>query len=363
MFQCLGLGNVEDGGCGEDWWHPECLLGLPRDWDKSGLHKSDDKHGVVNRGVKHQETGSPHVNGGNEQNGSSGGEEAEDDDPPLPPGFPPEDTFDHLICYRCVRAFPWIKRYANAPGFRSATFSKDSNSYIATKDSPHPEDTPTPLNGLADTSPSFAPNATTSKRKASDAFADDPPASPSKKPKALEDADIANAPHTQPTHASSPCTYNTLSPPPNPPTTLFLPSNFHPLLCRCPTHFPLLSPHPQLLEPEVNYSPPLSETSSAADGTPSVGSRSLLDRGEAALSNMDRVRAIEGVMAYNHVRDKVKDFLKPFAESGDVVAAEDVKRYFERLRGDEEGIRRAGAGGNGEGEDGEGGSRREQSGY
>ena len=30
MFQCLGLGTVEEGGCGEDWWHPECLLGLPR---------------------------------------------------------------------------------------------------------------------------------------------------------------------------------------------------------------------------------------------------------------------------------------------------------------------------------------------
>ncbi|RQM07378.1 hypothetical protein DH86_00003127, partial [Scytalidium sp. 3C] len=24
MFQCLGLGTIENGGCGEDWWHPGC---------------------------------------------------------------------------------------------------------------------------------------------------------------------------------------------------------------------------------------------------------------------------------------------------------------------------------------------------
>ncbi len=31
MFQCLGLGTCEDGGCGEDWWHPECLVGFTRE--------------------------------------------------------------------------------------------------------------------------------------------------------------------------------------------------------------------------------------------------------------------------------------------------------------------------------------------
>ena len=96
------------------------------------------------------------------------------------------------------------------------------------------------------------------------------------------------------------------------------------------------------------------------DGHGSVGSRSLLDRGEAALSTMDRMRAIEGVMAYNHLRDKVKAFLQPFAESGQAVGAEDVKAYFARLRGDDDALRAAGGGTDGD----EGGdSRREQSGY
>lgn len=96
-----------------------------------------------------------------------------------------------------------------------------------------------------------------------------------------------------------------------------------------------------------------------------MGTGSLLDRGEAALGNVDRVRAIEGVMVYNHLKDKVKSFLQPFAESGQAVGAEDIKAYFEKLRGDEQGIRAAagvagGAGGDG---DGEGDNRREQSGY
>ena len=73
-------------------------------------------------------------------------------------------------------------------------------------------------------------------------------------------------------------------------------------------------------------------------------------------------------MVYNHLKDKVKSFLQPFAESGQPVGAEDIKAYFEKLRGDEQGIRNAGEGAAGGGVDGsgsggaEGDSRREQSG-
>jgi E3 ubiquitin-protein ligase UBR7 len=95
----------------------------------------------------------------------------------------------------------------------------------------------------------------------------------------------------------------------------------------------------------------------------------LLDRGEAALSTIDRVRAIEGVMAYNQLKEKVKMFLKPFAESGRVVGAEDVKAYFEGLRGDAGGIAAArggaegGVDGGSEQKGGHADGRREQGGY
>ena len=68
-------------------------------------------------------------------------------------------------------------------------------------------------------------------------------------------------------------------------------------------------------------------------------------------------------MVYNHLKDKVKSFLQPFAESGKAVGAEDIKAYFEKLRGDEQGIQSAAvSSGDGGGDEGEGDNRREQSG-
>ena len=71
-------------------------------------------------------------------------------------------------------------------------------------------------------------------------------------------------------------------------------------------------------------------------------------------------------MVYNHLKDKVKSFLQPFAESGKAVGAEDIKAYFEKLRGDAEAIRAAGGAAAavvaGDGDDGAGGGRKEQSG-
>lgn len=61
-------------------------------------------------------------------------------------------------------------------------------------------------------------------------------------------------------------------------------------------------------------------------------------------------------MAYNHMKDKVKEFLKPFAETGQPVSAEDIKAYFAKLRGDEEASRA------GEEFDSVADNRREQSG-
>ena len=72
-------------------------------------------------------------------------------------------------------------------------------------------------------------------------------------------------------------------------------------------------------------------------------------------------------MVYNHLKDKVKSFLQPFAESGQAVGAEDIKAYFEKLRGDSEqriqavAVSSGDGGGDGDG-DGEGDNRKEQSG-
>ncbi|KIW15979.1 hypothetical protein PV08_06029 [Exophiala spinifera] len=329
MFQCLGLGTVESGGCGEDWYHPECLMGLPRDWYK------EDK--------------------------APQGREKEEGEPshPTPPGFPSEDDFEHLLCYKCVESNPWIKQYAGTPGFLEPVFHRSPEPKV---DNQAPDNSAPPTNG------------TSLKRKASDTDLDKPPSSPSKRIK--DDLNTLSLPtsaepSSQPSNDTNSAHKHELLPPaPEGTFSLFLTSSFRDHICHCPQCYPKLIPHPQLVEEEDTYEPSLSDASSQANsagvpgsGTRSHGTASLLDRGEAALSTMDRVKAIQGVMVYNHLRDKVKEFLKPYAESGQVVSAEDIKSYFEKLRGDENAIKEARdkpVDGN---EDGDADNRREQSGY
>ena len=338
MFQCIGLGTVETGGCGEDWYHPECLMGLPKDWNRahSSEHKAEDQ--------------------------VADGEEAEH---PAPPGFPDEDDFDAFICYKCVASNPWIKRYAGTAGFLPPVFRLDPS----TNQSSQP---------IAPSSSRTVerPNL---KRKASDDETDtDARAlSPSKRVKedaapAQADSGASTEPPQSPKHKHS-----TLPPAPAQTFSLFLKEDFRDHLCHCPACYPNLLPHPQLVQEEDSYEPSVSNDSGISDNRSnplpqsqhdsdhrSHRSGSLLNRGEAALNNVDRVRAIEGVMVYNHLKDKVKEFLKPYAESGKVVSADDIKSYFEKLRGDEQGIKEAGERAEAEGDGDKGNdNREEQSGY
>lgn len=333
MFQCIGLGTAETGGCGEDWWHPECLIGLPRDWYKSETAEKETK--------------------GEEADQPQAGEEGET---PLPPNFPGEDDFETFICFKCVESNPWVKRYAGTPGFLPAVYK--NGGLAKASDKPSPE--------KLDANPEEQ-SENTKKRKADDDAEEPAPKRP-KEEENTEDAQPQTKPETagaeQPKHKHE----SLLPTTPSDTFSLFLKEDFRDHFCRCPECYPNLAHHPQLREEEENYEPPLSEPGDA-NGGGSAGT-SLLDRGEAAFSNMDRVRAIEGAMAYNKLRDNLKEFLKPYAETGKAVSAEDIKSYFEALRGDDKAIKDA-AGqasaskddGNGEGDgDGDGDTRREQSG-
>jgi len=384
MFQCLGMGTEEEGGCGEDWWHPECVLGLPRDWymkerpnDAKGaaavtpnitrslpaLAESDERGSTVEQ---------PTTNSAVEEHATDDTNNATYVEHPEPPGFPHEDDFSYFFCYKCTEASPWIKRYAGAPGFLPAVLYKPDRTPEANKGPPMTTSEPGPI--AVETSE--VKPVSSLKRKAEDEEAHDQSSFTKRHRSSSESNDqlqpLPSDPPTCQAPRTSPITTAKLS--------LFLKDDFRDHLCRCPSCFPLLAPHPQLLDEEETYEPPISESDdddgNAANSTGgSVGSRSLLERGEAALSNVDRVRAIEGVMVYNHLKEKVKDFLKPFAENRKMVAAEDIKRYFEKLRGDEEAIRQAsggaagggnegsGGGGGGGGSASEGAGRREQGGY
>jgi E3 ubiquitin-protein ligase UBR7 len=375
MFQCLGLGTHETGGCGEDWWHPGCVVGLGPKWFEKGDQSRAAKVSEhVQKGEESTTTGVPDSlptisetaeddepatetlhsidNARAVQGSADGDHKEEEDEPPMPPGFPNEGDFDGFICYKCVDAFSWIRQYAGARGFLPAVLYRNET------DIPPTQTAAPPRKGLL-------------KRKADDntetgvkrARSNDQEVASDEMPAEKEFNEIITASESVATPPVAPaCKRTALPPPPAGQFSLFFTEDFREYLCRCADCFPLLTAHPQLLEPEETYEPPVSEDGDSnaeggGAGSGSHGSGSLYERGESALRNVDRVRAIEGVMAYNHLKDKLKPFFQQFAESGQAISAEDIKSYFAKLRGDEQAIREAGEAARSDD------NRREQSGY
>ncbi|CZT41443.1 related to metaphase-anaphase transition protein (Mlo2) [Rhynchosporium secalis] len=365
MFQCLGIGTAETGGCGEDWWHPGCLVGLGPNWEELSGRKPKNEgflesiaevaEAVVDErsrdskieGIDNKEAAVPTA--------SPASDLDEEEDPPLPPGFPEEDDFEGFICYKCVESNPWIKRYAGTTGFLPPVFRRSA--------APSPETGA--LAKAEELVASYLPIL--NKRKAED----DEEMVSSKRHKEnpvagngesstdmLIEANSVNPPELAIREdGKGHCNLTALPQAPTSQISLFFKEDFRGHLCRCSSCYPLLQPHEQLLDAEELYEPSISDIAEEADGS-TVGSGSIYDRGESALKNVDRVRAIEGVMAYNHLKDKLKPFFQQFAESGEAISAEDIKAHFAKMRGDEQAIKDAGEGAT-RGID----SRKEQGGY
>ncbi|CAL3972863.1 unnamed protein product [Diplocarpon coronariae] len=351
MFQCLGVGTGATGGCGEDWWHPGCLVGLGPNWDESTGCKPKNE-GFLESITEVAEAVVDGKDSGTKSEAANGvapspSEEsiledgADVDDPPLPPGFPEEDDFEGFICYRCVEANPWLKRYAGTPGFLEPVFRRSM--------------APSPEAGIIGKSEEliFSVLPMSKKRKVDDEeecisskrLKDETSAVNTQPPPteaaSTTEADIPIKAEAASEDGRGPCKVTALPPAPTGQISLFFKPGFRDHLCRCATCFPLLKPHEQLLDEEEIYEPSVSEEEA---GGSTVGSGSIYDRGESALKNVDRVRAIEGVMAYNHLKDKLKPFFQQFAESGQAISAEDIKAHFAKMRGDAEAIRDAGEG-------------------
>lgn len=359
MFQCLGLGTAETGGCGEDWFHPGCLVGMGPKWyetmERAAKAKTSGTTSIDTKGelgtIKEDteaENGAPPEGKSQENDETAVEEDDDEDEPPMPPGFPSEESFEGFLCYKCVESNPWIKHYAGTSGFLPPLFLD------GTKNGSLPVDDANTMRegeGVKDEE-----STETKKRKAND---DDSTERSGAKRVKSEDVSSRDQPvaaadiHDSPSGSAAtlPCKVpNLTNPPSSEPFSLFFMEDFRDKLCRCSTCFPRLNNHPQLLEEEEVYEPPMSDAGGSEHGGSTHGSGSLLERGESALRNVDRVRAIEGVMAYQHLKERLKPFFQQFAESGQAVGAEDIKEYFAKLRGDEEGMREAAAEVKGEGE-------------
>jgi E3 ubiquitin-protein ligase UBR7 len=323
MFQCLGVGSHLEGGCGEDWYHPECLLGLGENWEANSK-LADDKY--ITDSKKDDEIKS--ANKGQDISHADQTDAEEDDEAPLPPGFPSEESFDGFICYQCVEANPWLKRYAGAPGFLPPVYFKlDSESHEP----------------VVDTDTGVAENITqissSLKRKADDVDSAEI-ASVSIDSKRVK-KEVSEKESNDKIEGESPttCKLSNLARFPSGIFSLFFSEGFRSELCKCKTCWTRIAQYPQLQDEESIYEPSVSEDS--ANGASTLGSGSLYERGESALKNMDRVRAIEGVMAYNLMKEQLKPFFEKFAGTGKAISADDIKDYFAKLRGDDQAIKSA----------------------
>ena len=318
MFQCLGLSSEKDGGCGEDWYHPSCIMGMGPTWQLSTTFSPPGPKSVIEpadgeEASKDDEQHPDTVNQAEEEEE----EEEEEEDAPLPPGFPREDEFEYFICWKCVQANPWIKRYANVTGpLKPIYHDQAAEALRSTED------------GSIQNTGSDNSSLTTLKRKREDDHDSDQDTKRTK-PETMADGPTSGVTGS----AAKPCTYDTLPECPTGSLSLFCTEGFRDSLCRCPRHFSQLASIPQLLEEEDIYQPPVSD-SGVGDGASTAGSNSIYERGEAALAGVDRVKAIEGLMAFNKMKDGVMKHLKPYAESGKAVGAEDIKAIFAAMRGD-----------------------------
>jgi len=110
---------------------------------------------------------------------------------------------------------------------------------------------------------------------------------------------------------------------------LFLSEGFRLRWCRCSTCASMLEwekNHPRYRylfeeEPEL-YEPPEDPDSGA----------SLEELGMRVLDKLPRDKTIDGIQAYNTMRDELIEYLRPFAESGRVVGENDMKAFFDEKR-------------------------------
>ncbi|KAF9063015.1 hypothetical protein BDP27DRAFT_1385048 [Rhodocollybia butyracea] len=102
---------------------------------------------------------------------------------------------------------------------------------------------------------------------------------------------------------------------------LFLTEGFRDRWCRCSSCIPELEAYPYLLTEEETYE---------LEDDPDSG-LSLEELGMRALAKLPRERAIDGIHAFNSMRDDLVKYLRPFAQEGKVVKEADVRGFFDNM--------------------------------
>ncbi|KIJ62258.1 hypothetical protein HYDPIDRAFT_114743 [Hydnomerulius pinastri MD-312] len=289
MIQCLAC---------EDWFHESCLNLRERPSPREPSPEPSDLDTTVAHDDDRSDT-------------SSG----------LPSPLISAEDYDAFVCFACVSKIDTLRRYAGTKGAIMVVSGGENSLWRKLEG-----DSPTDSHGSHDDSL---------------VDIDDSQQPTTKRPRSRSSSQNAGRDPKRPrTSASpSPCLAPTVNSTAetilnNQPSRLkvsgssqgagdvFLTEGWRQRWCRCSHCLPSLQAHPYLLDEEDTYEPPEDPDSGL----------SLEELGLRALERLPRDRTIDGIRAFNDMRDGLMEYLRPFAQEGKVVEEADVNRFFEALK-------------------------------
>ncbi|KAH8103375.1 hypothetical protein BXZ70DRAFT_725530 [Cristinia sonorae] len=237
----------------------------------------------------------------------------------LPPPLISGTSYDALVCRDCVKGIPTLKRYAGTPGALMVIRDSASDPWRVVGEEVLAET----LRDVEVTDGDAHAATAGTKRPRSGSLDEVVQA---KRPK-------EDTVQSETTKTSSLC----LAPAPNDIVRdivsslddsvhsprgagdVFLTEGWRERWCRCSQCLPSLESHPYLLEAEETHEPPEDPDSGL----------SLEELGMRALQRLPRDRAIDGIRAFNEMRDELMNHLRPFAQEGKEVTEADIRGFFE----------------------------------
>ncbi|KAJ7220570.1 hypothetical protein GGX14DRAFT_675219 [Mycena pura] len=234
----------------------------------------------------------------------------------LPPPLISAADYDSFVCRACVLKISTLRRLVGTPGAITVVRVDAASPWTRLGDDPVTEDAPV---AISEADPSIGakrpPSPVSGEPAAKRARTESLPSTsgPAKVCLALPADPLVQEAYTAGVldWDSALCTGD-----------VFLTENFRQRWCRCDSCLSSLEAHPYLLEEEDIYEPPEDPDSGL----------SLEELGMRALERLPRDRAIDGILAFNKMRDKLRAYLRPFAEEGKVVGEADVQSFFEELK-------------------------------
>ncbi|TFK50451.1 hypothetical protein OE88DRAFT_257164 [Heliocybe sulcata] len=247
-------------------------------------------------------------------------EDASGEEDDLPPPLISGEDYDALVCGSCVLQIPTLKRYAGTGGVMMVVRDSDDAPWkvIGREEEGHVEVDATDARAGDKRAREQDESTRSSKRTRT---------SPSLSSQAVPCVAPPPNPTAQTIYSQlSQTSENRSSVEKNKPILsshgagdVFLTEGWRTRWCKCPSCLASLETRPYLLEEEETYEPPEDPDSGL----------SLEELGMRALSRLPRERALDGIRAFNAMRDGLMDYLRPFAEDGRVVEEGDVKAFFE----------------------------------